>query len=324
MKEEEIRPRHIFEKYLELASKDAELYFGHSKRQKVLCPACQRYGNKSFVKHGFCYEVCSSCQTLYVSPRPPAQDFYSYYLNSESAKFFASTFYHLTAEKRREQLWRPKARWVADQLQELNAKIDTIYDIGGGYGIFAEEYHALTGRHVTVIEPGSDLASICRSKGLQVIESFLEEVSPDELETGTKLFVSFELFEHLHDCRLFLDRLGSLMLSGDKFIFSTLSSTGLDIQALWENSNSISLQHLNFFNPTSIAILLETMGFKILSVTTPGKLDMDIMYNNKEQINDRFWRTLVSTATREELQAWQQFIVSCRCSSHMLVVCERI
>ena len=43
------------------------------------------------------------------------------------------------------------------------------------------------------------------------------------------------------------------MSAGDLFIFITLSSTGVDIQGLWENSKSVSPpHHLNFFNPYSI------------------------------------------------------------------------
>lgn len=323
MNEEEIRPRRIFAEYLRLAAEDARLYFGQSERQAISCPACLTPGNKAFEKHGFSYEICPSCQTIFVSPRPPVRDFFSYYQNSESARYFATTFYRETAEARREKLWRPKARMVQEILQRLGADTYSIYDIGGGYGIFAEEFQAISGTPVAVIEPGPELANICRGKGLKVIESFLEEVSPATLPSGPKAFVSFELFEHLHDCRVFLECLGKLMQSGDKFIFSTLSGTGVDIQALWENSNSISLQHLNFFNPDSVVRLLEGLGMRPLSIETPGKLDMDIMLNQRDRIKDRFWQSVMRRASSEDLQAWQDFIVARRCSSHMLVVCER-
>lgn len=323
MKEEEIRPRQVFDEYLRLAALDADLYFNKSERQIISCPACLTSGEKAFEKHGFAYEVCSACQTLFVSPRPPVEDFFDYYQKSASARYFATTFYKETAEARREKLWRPKARMVLDILRRLGAEGHKVYDIGGGYGIFAEEFQALSGNTVTVIEPGPELASICRSKGLHVIESFLETVTPEQLPAGPKVFVSFELFEHLHDCRVFLQRLRQLMQSGDKFIFSTLSGTGVDIQALWQDSNSISLQHLNFFNPRSVRLLLEGLSLRPLSVETPGKLDMDIMYNQKDKLKDRFWRNLLAQATSSDLQSWQDFIAARGCSSHMLVICER-
>ena len=322
MKEEEIRPRKIFDEYLRLAALDADKYFGGTPRRDVLCPACGSDGNYAFNKHGFSYQECPACRTLFVSPRPCAETFYRYYKESDSAQFFATTFYKETAEARREKLWRPKALFVNEKLKRYGADRHSLIDIGGGYGIFAEEYRRITGRPVTVIEPGPELADTCRRKGFPVIESFLEKVTGDQLPAGPKAFVSFELFEHLHDPGIFLEHLHSLMSSGDIFIFTTLSGTGVDIQALWEDSKSISLQHLNLFNPKSIQMLIEQTGLSVLEVTTPGKLDIDILYNNRSLIKDRFWKTFVDQTTETERQTWQDFIARNGWSSHMSVVCR--
>lgn len=322
MKEEEIRPKKVFDEYLRLAALDADIYFGNSIRQPVLCPACGTQGDFSFNKHGFSYEECPACQTLFVSPRPPSVDFFRYYRESASASYFATTFYRETAEARREKLWRPKAAMVHDVLKKYGADRYGVLDIGGGYGIFAEEYQRLADVAVTIIEPGPELAQICREKGLTVVESFLENVRTEQLLAGPKVFVSFELFEHLHDCGVFLERLSALMQPGDLFLFTTLSGMGVDIQSLWNESNSISLQHLNFFNPKSVRSLIERVGLRALTVETPGKLDIDILLNNRMLIKDRFWRNFVIQASPEERQEWQKFIASHGFSSHMFVVCE--
>lgn len=323
MREEEIRPRNLFDEYLRLAALDAEKYFGRSSRRSVLCPACGAQGERVFSKHGFSYEECPVCQTLFVSPRPPAPDFFRYYQKSDSARFFATTFYRETAEARREKLWRPKAAKVKEVLQKYGVGQYAVIDIGGGYGILAEEYERLTGTPVTVIEPSSTLAEICRQKGLSVVEEFLERVDGGQLPTGPKAFVSFELFEHLHDSEVFLRQLTTLMQSGDVFFFTTLSGMGVDIQVLWEESKSISLQHLNFFNPKSVRMLLERHGFRVLHVDTPGRLDIDILYNNQTRITDRFWRNFLASATQEEMQRWQDFVADQGRSSHMHVICQR-
>ncbi|GBL32931.1 hypothetical protein EMGBS12_12410 [Methylophilaceae bacterium] len=123
-----------------------------------------RKGQYSFDKHGFSYEECPNCQTLFVNPRPPLEDFFRYYQQSESANYFATTFYRETAEARREMLWKPKAKMVDDILRKYNIKPDRIFDIGGGFGIFAEEYQSISDVGVTIIEPGPELAEICRKK----------------------------------------------------------------------------------------------------------------------------------------------------------------
>lgn len=322
MREEEIRPKKVFEEYLRLAAGDSEIYFGNSVREAVPCPACCSFGKYVFTKHGFTYEECPACQTLFVSPRPPAADFFKYYQRSASAKYFATTFYKETSEARREKLWKPKAKMVFEVLKNLSVDKCELYDIGGGYGIFAEEYQNLSDVVVTIIEPSPDLAEVCRKKQLKVIEEFLENVQPSHLPAGQKVFVSFELFEHLHDCEVFLKKLSVLMHPGDLFLFTTLSGMGVDIQSLWSESNSFSLQHLNFFNPKSIRLLIERVGLKILRVETPGKLDIDIISNNREMIKDRFWRNFILQASLKDRKEWQKFIASTGFSSHMFVICE--
>jgi len=325
MKEEEIRPENIFEEYLQLAKNDALFYFSEVVKDAVVCPACGDDGTYAFTKQGFEYKECPVCQTLFVSLRPQADAFCRYYKESESVKYWATTFYKETAEVRRIKLWQPKALMVRDIIVSFAALDYGLVDIGGGYGIFAQEYEKITHQKVTVIEPGPDLALVCREKGLYVIQGFLEDIKKEEIRGHRNSFVSFELFEHLHDPKCFLEHLILLMNGGDLFIFSTLSSTGLDIQALWEDSKSVSPpHHLNFFNPKSIRLLLEMVGFKVLQVSTPGHLDIDILCNNKKLIKDRFWRTFVNQASEHDKEAMQAFIAANSLSSHLLVVCKKL
>lgn len=324
MKEEEIRPRKIFDEYLGLAEQDIKTYFHAVERTAGSCPACESAADHVFDKHGFSYELCPYCQTLFVNPRPVVSAFIKYYTESASSKFWASTFYKETAEARREKLWKPKARLIVSILEEYGASTHDIVDVGGGFGLFAEEIRLLSGKAPVVIEPSPALATACRQKSLQVIEAFLEDIKPDVLPAGPKAFVSFELFEHLHDPSVFLCHMMELMRSGDLFIFTTLSGTGLDIQVLWEGSKSIMPpHHLNFFNPRSAEMLLERLGFEILSITTPGKLDIDILVNNREAIKDRFWHSFITTASNSVKLEWQDMISASGWSSHMMVVCRK-
>ena len=68
-----------------------------------------------------------------------------------------------------------------------------------------------------------------------MVEKLLESVIPSELPAKPKTFVSFELFEHLHDPSTFLKNLLKLMQPRDLFLFTTLFGTGVDIQVLREN-----------------------------------------------------------------------------------------
>ncbi len=326
MKEEDIRPKHIFDEYLAMATEDTKAYFGDCDREIINCPACDSRGVFAFHKSGFDYEECPGCMTLFVSPRPIATAFDKYYTEAPSVDYWATTFYKETAGARRKLLWKPKAKLVKEVIDRWIdvTKNYSVVDIGGGYGIFAEEIEKLTQKDSIVIEPGPMLADICRQKGITVIEKFLESVIASDLPNGRKVFVSFELFEHLHSPKIFLESLYDAMSSGDLFIFTTLSGTGVDIRALWENSKSVSPpHHLNFLNPKSIPILLDRVGMETLDITTPGKLDIDIMQNSQDKIEDRFWRSFLALASDDDKVAMQQMIERTRSSSHIMVVCQK-
>ena len=165
---------------------------------------------------------------MYVSPRPLDEAFNLYYQEAPSSIYWATTFYKETEEARREKLWKPKAMEIQHIVQKFSSvKNSVVVDVGGGYGLFADEIKKLSGWRTIVIEPGPHLASVCRKNGHEVVESFLEEVTIDDLPFSPKTFTSFELFEHLHDPKLFLGKLSKLMSSGDIFIFTTLSESEL-------------------------------------------------------------------------------------------------
>ena len=326
MKEEDIRPKLIFDEYLAMTTTDTETYFSSCDRETMNCPACNHQGAFSFHKSGFDYEECPECMTLFVSPRPIASAFDKYYTEAPSVDYWATTFYKETAESRRELLWKPKAKLVKEIIDQWmdGPEEYSVVDIGGGYGIFAEEIEILTDTKCVVIEPGPRLAEICRDKNLVVVEKFLESVVSSDLPAGRKIYVSFELFEHLHSPENFLESLNKVMSPNDLFIFTTLSGTGVDIRVLWENSKSVSPpHHLNFLNPKSIPILLERVGLSTVEITTPGKLDIDIMLNGYVKIKDRFWKSFLDLATSNDKAIMQKAIQDTCSSSHIMVVCKK-
>ena len=323
MKEHDIRPKQIFDEYLRLTAEDTCTYFLDSARHDVCCPACGAAGVHAFTKTGFSYAECPDCSTLYVNPRPERSALERYYMDSPSTRYWATTFYKETEVARREKIWKPKAELICEKIAHFSA-IDEIIDVGGGYGTFAEEISRICGCRVAVIEPSRYLAEVCRSKGFAVIEKFLEDVSLCDLDDKRRCFVSFELFEHLYAPATFLRSLNRLMRAGDAFIFSTLNGMGADIRVLWEHSQAISPpHHLNFFNPDSVCKLLVSCGFSVLELTTPGRLDVNIIENNLLHVTDRFWQSFITHASEKAKQQLQEFLASYQFSSHMMVVCKK-
>jgi hypothetical protein len=322
--EEEIRPADLFQEYLLLSIQDIHDFFANEPRENLTCPACDSEGDFAFEKLGFSYRECANCWSLWVSPRPTFESYVAFYSKSASSRYWAEVFYPAVEVVRREKLWRPKVRKILEITSGFSVTYHNLVDIGGGSGTFAEEFSALSDTQVTVIEPSPEAAATCRLRGIEVIESFLEEVQVTGLPAGPTIFTSFELLEHVHSPRHWLQSISDLMRSGDIAIITTLSSLGVDIRTLWEQSDSVTPpHHINFLNPAAMSILAARVGLSPLKIFTPGVLDLDIMKNNYNKLSDRFWRSILDASDAEKLSDWQQFISESGRSSHMWAVFQK-
>lgn len=100
MKEHDIRPAHLLQRYLDLSARDAEFCFGDSARTAIPCVACGDEGaHHEFDKNGFAYACCDSCGTLFQCPRPSRVAFERFYRDSESSRYWANVFFLLSPKR---------------------------------------------------------------------------------------------------------------------------------------------------------------------------------------------------------------------------------
>lgn len=329
MKESEIRPKDLFNRYLELSQQDIERYFrDHSNFVVVGCPGCgSAQKEPGLEKLGFTYVLCKECGTLYLSPRPSPDHLEEYYRNAESVKFWSTHFYKETAEARREKMCRPRAELVAEWLSRSNLKEEpTFVDIGSGYGIFLEEVQKLNKFKVVMgIEPNPEMAEICRKRGFPILQKPLEAAKDGEVQAD---FASaFEVLEHVFDPLIFLTSARRVIKSGGTLLFTTLTVSGFDIQVLWEHSKSVyPPHHINLISVKGMQRLIERSGLKLIELSTPGQLDVDIVRNMLNEHRNltlpRFISSLFKTSGEETLQEFQRFLSQNRLSSHLRVVAK--
>ena len=73
MKEQDIRPQELLERYLQLSKEDAVQCFANEERQPIPCVACgSSKHEEQFEKSGFSYGQCRDCGTLFQTSRPPS------------------------------------------------------------------------------------------------------------------------------------------------------------------------------------------------------------------------------------------------------------
>lgn len=328
MKESDIRDQDIFDEYIRLVTKDIKNFFEPSLFDLINCPACgggYKDLKNEFEKNGFTFVTCKKCGTLFTNPRPTVEQINQFYAKSDSGKFFTEHFFMPFAEARREKIFQPRVKRIIKMFPQYSK--GRIGDIGAGHGIFLEELQKKWGEaDLIAIEPSQDMIKICNEKKLHTINKMFEDVDIAE-EERFDLLCCFELFEHLCSPRAFLEKCNSVLKLNGYLFMTTLNGRGFDIQILWEHHKNVNPPvHLNFFNPKSVQILLERCGFEIVEITTPGKLDWDIVENSSKRGEvrlDRFWSQVISAneETKNELQDW---ISRNRLSSHMQIVAKKI
>lgn len=325
MKESDIRNKDKFEEYLKLVREDTQAFFKDKRGfEDVPCVACGSKDYKeAFEKWGFKYVLCEDCGTLYANPRPSREELMAFYIGSRSAIFWINEFFLPMIESRREKIFKPRAELIAARIPVKTTGL--LGDIGAGFGLFLEELRILIpGFKFVAIEPSAMMAGICRQKGFEAVEKAIEDIEDKE---RFDFLSAFELLEHLYDPRVLFKKACRMLKQGGFFLLTSLNCEGFDIRVLWDKSRNIyPPHHINFFNTRSLKRSLEEDGFCVEELTTPGKLDLNIVENAARDGllgEERFWRTFLDNAKGPAKDEFQRFLAENGFSSHMMALARK-
>ncbi len=292
----------------------------------VNCPACNSQKSKfAFMKYKFSFRRCSSCETIFMSPRPTSKIMSDYYSNSENYKFWSEFIFPLSDKVRKNQIHKLWFERIKNFLVQNRRTHENILEIGSGFGTFGEIVisNKLFKKYVG-IEPSPELFEVCLSKGLEVYKERLEKFT---YKKKFDVAVSFEVIEHIFNPKDFLKKINRLLKRKGLIFLSCPNGQGFDIKVLKEKSQAVDSEHVNLFNTNSIGLLLERSGFKLIDVFTPGRLDAEIVRDeilkNNFKADDFLHELLIE---KWETIGWkfQKFLASNNLSSHMWTIAEKI
>jgi len=321
MKEQEIRPSDLFKKYLTLAKEDA-IALDSSYFIKTDCVACG--SSKLFdkiKKYKFEYKLCGNCNSLFCNPRPNEQMLSDFYKNSKSAKFWFKKFLPAVQESRKEKMFKKKAVDLQKLIEENKIGVTALCDCGAGSGLFIEELRILFPKiNFSAIEPGESSFKILSNKGIKTLNKTVEDAY--EWHNRFDFITCLEVFEHVFSPKYFLLSLNKLLNKGGYCLLTSLGYEGFDILTLKDNSNSISPpHHLNFLSIDGYKIIFKKCGFKIIEISTPGVLDVDIVLNS-ESCPD--YLKIIKSRGNDALKEFQNYLIKNKLSSHVWVLAQKI
>ncbi len=329
MKENDIRVDDNLGYRWSLYKKDQQRLLNKKKAfVSVPCPACGQKDSSLFYKRtGFFFEKCSVCDTVYVNPRPTIEMLIDHYRNSLAEKYFNEHIYSKTEQGRVEHLLKPRLKKIYTFCQKYNTNYGTILDVGAGYGTLCE-IAKKDGKFERVIgvEPNPSPANICRSKGIEVLEDFIENVQAKAI---ADVVTSIENIEHVFDPKTFLVSIYNILRKNGLLVITTPNIKGFDLLTLKDKSdNTTAPDHLNYFHPKSMRFLLENCGFEVLEIKTPGKLDAELVRKKALAgvitLDDQpFLKRILLDEWQSYMESFQQWLSDNELSSHMWVVAKK-
>jgi len=152
------------------------------------------------------------------------------------------------------ELWKKHHTALADFIHQYDCS--DIFEIGGGHGILANEYHKLKDTPWTILEPNPAPSTITKAKYINGFfnESFKYNNSFDTV-------VHSHLFEHVYDPDVFMSQLSNFIPT-DKFMFFSIPH--LEIMMERKYTNSINFEHTVYLTEPYVKYLLDKHGFRIV------------------------------------------------------------
>ena len=328
MKETEIRPDHLIKDQHERFLADIRrLMQRKSEFVEVACPACGSERRRPrFTKYDLRYVDCVDCATMYISPRATPEILADYYAHSENYAYWNQYIFPASAEARREKIFKPRVERTLEICRRHGVGSNVLVEVGAGFGLYCEEMlKARAFARVIGVEPTPDLAATCRARGIEMIEKPIEQVT---LDVAVDVVASFEVIEHLFAPRAFIEQCARVLTPGGLFIVTCPNVKGFDVQVLQAASDTVDVEHLNYFHPASLARLLEVCGFEVIESSTPGKLDAELVRKKTlaglfDLSSNEFLREILIERWDELGADFQEFLAAHRLSSHMWLVARK-
>jgi len=271
------------------------------------------------------------CASLFVNPCPGPDALEDYYSNCLCNALNRKLWEKRKKKKSSAYILDERIRVLEQLFKKITQKPVRILEVGSGSGTFLERIRTLfPGQDMELL--GVDLdrnaAALARDKGLNVVHGNIESMISDKRKRF-QIIMHFELIEHLVHPIEFLSHCFKLLDRDGFLLFTTPNGDGLDNMSIGYNYPDRMMahslyppMHLNSYNTKNIYHLLLSQGYKIVQISTPGRLDVDIISVHDSPLIDPIYRWVVPLP--EEIRSAVQDLISrLNASAHMLVVAQK-
>ena len=322
MSREAIRPSGLLDGQKVAYLQDVERYKSVLRDFETrACPGCNQLGFEDFfceLFDAFTFVRCNGCWTVYMNPGPTEALVRWFYAESRNYQYWADVIYPMTRESRQVLLHQERAAWVVSQIRDHGGgqSEQFVIEVGSGTGDTLRAIRQLAPAiEVLALEP-SPAMNASWQEDMPLVSCYIEDFRP---RRAAHAVIAFEVVEHLLRPASLFEMARDSLEPGGLLLLSTPNAHSLEIQTLRSESESVDIEHISLLTPLGIHCLARRFGFSVLSLTTPGRLDSEILLNHGD--GDSHESSLVADllGKRNSPDGFQAWIANGGFSSHMRV-----
>lgn len=325
LKESAIRPSSLYNEYKEILRNEiSRLFPDQSLFVKTDCPGCDsRKFEKVFTKLGFQYNRCGNCGSLFVSPRPTAEMIRNFYEKSEARLFWRNKMVKTTRDTRYRYQSFPTAQWVLEVADEYLPEAGVLLDYNSKYADFLnmlDESQKITS--IISINPELPRGESALPQNATVFDSL------DMVKEKVDVFTALEVLERVFDPAAFIRDAYAACQQGGLFFLTTNTISGFEYQILQDNSPRLHPpDRINLLSIEAIQDRLNETGFEVIELSTPGRVDVEIVRSTLESNPDvsipEFIKYLLKNRDEKTWHSLQDFLQRNRLSSYLRVAARK-
>jgi len=314
----------IYQKYTVLLERDIDHLLKSSESlEEVHCPGCS-VGKTDCLAWvmGMNYKVCTGCGSYFVSPRPKQEVLDRFYKESAACRYWRQEMTQLS-DQQLYYIYGPRVAWMIEWADEYLGPKALLVDYQTKYSFLIKHIH--TQKVFGQIKLLSH--QLFEKKELLADEFYIKDEAAGFLGR-VDILTSFESLERVCDPAAFMRLAYEYCRPGGLFLFTAATSSGFEYQVLKAQAPNLNpINRLNILSLEAMVALLEKAGFEVLELSTPGRLDVEIVKNVLEKKDlpeiDPFWKYVFQRRQAKTFQAFQEFLQENRLSSHARIVAKK-
>ncbi len=319
LSEAAMRPPALYKEWKNILKKEVgELWQITANLQKIDCPGCDSKNNQEiFTVFGVRYKKCEDCGTVFAATRPTRDNLRDFYHHSLAVKFWKEKIIPASQEKRQQYSHNPLLRWFLDivRAHQVN-KESVVVDYQPKFNSIFLSRQDLDFTNINLVDPlyvNNDDQAI---KTCDKLDKIIDQVS---------VFTAFNVLDKEANPDEFLREVSDKCQKGGLFFLTANTISGLEYQVLGgQASRLVPPDRLNLLSVEAVEYLLAKNNFTVLDISTPGKLDLDIIINeykeNPDIILPEFIKYIIKHRDKSVCRSLQSFLQLNNLSSFLRAV----